>query len=455
VHADGDHAIIRIDDGLDINGVPGIDDTTLGSAAYGFENFRTLYSPGYIWNGLVNVGTGSGTYVQSIDATQLSEGRHYITVRAFRHRNSASLGDGGPAVFTDFKRTIYIDRLPPEAAVVSFAPYASAPNDPNNRDLVVRSVDQTADSMHILLDLPANLTEPQILALVNSGNRAGYYDRDQFIRGFGVNFGNHVATVVTYEPTGNYNIQRFAGLFTQTNNRGRGFGDMNFNNSYVVGDILTSVGSVEDVLYSQNSKYSSAFDVNGDGLGDNRDLYLLGNELVAAGAGQAVLDAYTDLLRKRGDVNSTDTTDAADMAALYASFDSPSWLMDFNVDGAVDLNDVDTMISEIFRTARGDFNLDGSVSAADYVIWRKSHSGSGTRFIDGDADLDGDVDESDYGVWRSSFGFVRQELVAGMAASPPAMSVPEPAILASWILAFIGWCLIKVRVRDSSCALRI
>ena len=73
---------------------------------------------------------------------------------------------------------------------------------------------------------------------------------------------------------------------------------MNSSNSYVVGDIraATCNNSVEDVLYSQNSKFSSAFDVNGDGLGDNRDLFLLGNELVAAGAGQAVLDSYTDLL---------------------------------------------------------------------------------------------------------------------------------------------------------------
>jgi hypothetical protein len=447
VHADGDHAMIRIDDGLDINGVLGIDDTTLGSAGYGFENFRTTYSPGYIWNGLTNVGTGSGTYMQSIDASQLSEGRHYITVRAFRHRNSSTGGDGGPAVFTDFKRTIYVDRLPPEAAVVSFSPYASAPNDPNNRDLIVRSVDQTADNIHILLDLPANLTESQILALVNSGNRAGYYDRDQFIRGFGVNYGNHVATVVTYEPTGNYNIQRFTGLFTQTNNRGRGFGDMNFSNSYAVGDILTSVGSVEDVLYSQNTKYSSAFDVNGDGLGDNRDLYLMGDELLESEAPQTVLNAYTDLLLKRGDLNSSGTTDSADMAALYASFQSPSWLMDLNVDGAVDLNDVDTMITEIFRTVRGDFNLDGSVSAADYVTWRKSLSGSGARFIDGDADLDGDVDESDYGVWRSSFGLMRQELAISAAADPPAITAPEPTTSACTILALIGCCFINARVR--------
>ena len=211
--------------------------------------------------GGANVGTGAGTFVQSIDTTQLAEGRHYVTVRAFRHRDSATGGDGGPEVFTDFKRTIYVDRLPPEAAVVSFDPFASDPNNPNNRDLVVRSVDKTADSMHLLLDLPANLTDAQILAQVSAGNKMSYYDRDQFVRGQSVNFGNHVATIVTYEPTGNVNIQRFAGLFTQTNSRGRGFGDMNFSNGYVITDIRATTpnnGSVEDVLYSQNSKFNSA-----------------------------------------------------------------------------------------------------------------------------------------------------------------------------------------------------
>ena len=122
--------MIRVDDGLDVNGVPGIDNVTLGSAAYGFENFTTQNSPGYVWSGGTNIGTGSGSFAQSIDATQLSEGRHYITVRAFRHRDAATGGDGGPDVFTDFKRTIYVDRLPPEAAVVSFAPYALESHQP-------------------------------------------------------------------------------------------------------------------------------------------------------------------------------------------------------------------------------------------------------------------------------------------------------------------------------------
>src|SRR4029079_10122158 len=101
-------------------------------------------------------------------------GRHYITVRAFRQRGVSTGGDGGPSVFTDFTRTIYVDRLPPVSALASFAPYASDPTNPNNRDLIVRSVDATANSMHFLLDLPANLTNSQTLAVVGARRQAGY-----------------------------------------------------------------------------------------------------------------------------------------------------------------------------------------------------------------------------------------------------------------------------------------
>ena len=85
---------------------------------------------------------------------------------------------------------------------------------------------------------------------------------------------------------------------------------MNSSGAFTTGDIRCTTAacgnnSVEDVLYSQNTKFRAAFDVNGDGLGDNRDLFALGDELVAGGAGQAVLDAYTDLLLKRADVNSS------------------------------------------------------------------------------------------------------------------------------------------------------
>jgi hypothetical protein len=319
--------------------------------------------------------------------------------------------------------------------------------------LIVRSVDKTANNLHLLLDLPANLTNSQILAMVGAGTQAGYYDRDQFVKGYGVNYGNHVATVITYEPTGNYNIQRFPGLFTATNSRGRGFGDMNFSNNYLVSDIRTNTGSVEDVLYSQNAKYSSAFDVNGDGLCDNRDLYLLGNVLVAApssgfiGGKQAVLDSYTDLLLKRADVNSSGTSDAADMTALYSSFGTTTWLTDLNVDGVVNITDVQTMVTNLFRTVPGDFNLDGQVDGADYVVWRKNLGQTGATFVQGDATFNGVIGDDDLQVWRSNFGFVRQPLpAAGIGASLAA--VPEPTALCLMTIGF-SWaiCLRRRMVR--------
>jgi hypothetical protein len=450
VHADGDLAMLRIDDGMDLNGSGDIDNVDLTASAYGFEDFTDTNSPGYVWNGTTNIGTGSGTYVQTIDTTELSEGRHYLTVRAFRHRKSSTGGDGGPAVFTDFRRTFYVDRLPPEAAIVSFEPFASDPGNPNNRDLIVRSVDKTADNMHFLIDLPASLSEAQILALVTGSNQAGYYDRDQFIRGYsGVSSGNHVVTVVSYEPTGNYNIQRFPGQFTDTN-IGLGFGDLNSSGAFTVSDIRCSSGSgacgnnsAEDILYSQNTKFRAAFDVNGDGLGDNRDLFALGDELVSGGAGQTVLDAYTGLLLQRADVDSSASSNAADVAAVYASFGSPSWLTDINVDGAVDIDDVSAMITELFRTVPGDFTLDGVVDAGDYVVARKGVGSVDALFTQGDADFDRDVDNDDLALWQLNFGFVRQPLTAGGGG---AAGVPEPHVL--WLVVLAACWTVNSRRFD-------
>ena len=53
----------------------------------------------------------------------------------------------------------------------------------------------------------------------------------------------------------------------------------------------------------------------------------------------------------------------------------------------------------------GDFNGDGSVNGADYIVWRKSLGTTGIPAFSG-ADGDGDttVDQDDLGVWRSHFG---------------------------------------------------
>jgi T5SS/PEP-CTERM-associated repeat protein len=75
----------------------------------------------------------------------------------------------------------------------------------------------------------------------------------------------------------------------------------------------------------------------------------------------------------------------------------------------------------------GDFNRDGAVDAADYVVWRK---GLGTTFT-----------PSDYDVWRANVG---QMAGSGSGANANA-AVPEPATLTLMILAAAGWSLRRRR----------
>jgi hypothetical protein len=52
----------------------------------------------------------------------------------------------------------------------------------------------------------------------------------------------------------------------------------------------------------------------------------------------------------------------------------------------------------------GDYNSNGSVDAADFVVWRKTLNSSVDLRADGDGD--GVIDQDDYAVWRANFGKV-------------------------------------------------
>ena len=429
-HADGDNAVLRVNNGMDTNGNGSIDFTTPGSVVYGFEEFDPNdKSPGY------TSGSGDGWYQESIDATGLPEGYNFITVRAFRH------GVGGPAVYEDFRSVVYLDRLPPEAEVVSFDPSNGNPAD---RDMVVRSVDNTADSMNFFFDYPAGKTDTELLTRALSGQGQAYgYDSDSWMLDYSnVSTGNHVVTVVTFEPsfdqsagTG-YNIQRIPGWFTDTG-VGAGFGDTDADGTLETTDIEgLSNNSFERVLYSQNSQFRAPDDVNGDGLVTNTDLLALGAELIGAGASQAVLDAYDGVLVGRGDMDEDGNTDAADVAALYASFGGTGWLEDLNEDGTVSLLDVESLITDMVRTEFGDFDLDRDVDGNDFLIWQR-HMGttSGGRFDQGDANLDGAINAADLTIWRSSHGFQTAPITATM---PAGSAVPEPSSVGLLLVGVAG-----------------
>jgi hypothetical protein len=72
----------------------------------------------------------------------------------------------------------------------------------------------------------------------------------------------------------------------------------------------------------------------------------------------------------------------------------------------------------------GDYNRDGIVDAADYVVWRRGLGESVTAYSGADGDGDGMIGGGDYDVWRAYFGATDDA-----AVSPATSAVPEPESL--------------------------
>jgi hypothetical protein len=81
-------------------------------------------------------------------------------------------------------------------------------------------------------------------------------------------------------------------------------------------------------------------------------------------------------------------------------------------------------IATLPPTLAGDFNDDGAVDAADYVVWRKNTGGTYTQ--------------ADFNTWRANFGEA-----SGAGARRSASAVPEPAdfsTMAAMLLALCCFC---------------
>jgi hypothetical protein len=78
----------------------------------------------------------------------------------------------------------------------------------------------------------------------------------------------------------------------------------------------------------------------------------------------------------------------------------------------------------------GDYNEDGSVDAADYVVWRKDENTNNA--LPNDNDLGTPIGPAHYDLWRSNFGTTSADGDSALTAS----AVPEP-----WSLTLGGWLL--------------
>jgi dockerin type I repeat protein len=92
---------------------------------------------------------------------------------------------------------------------------------------------------------------------------------------------------------------------------------------------------------------------------------------------------------------------------------------------------------------RGDFDLDGHVTPADYSAWRQSFGS--TAQLAADVSGNGVIDAADYTIWRDHLG------AANAPAAGFGLSVPEPATLWSglWPCIFL-WRSVFLRRKDKT-----
>ena len=90
----------------------------------------------------------------------------------------------------------------------------------------------------------------------------------------------------------------------------------------------------------------------------------------------------------------------------------------------------------------GDYNQNGVVDAADYVLWRDSLGQIGPLLAADhtgpDGIPDGIVDQLDYDLWRANFGNIIVLSSSLPRATEPLASVPEPSSLPLLLVAAVA-----------------
>lgn len=252
-----DQAKFRIDAGFfDANSNGSIDDLNSNSPSYGYESFLTQSDSLF-----ANPGNPFGNYRQVINAAALGEGFHYVSVLAFRHRS-----DGGDPIFTEFRKVIYVDRLPPQVTLTN--PSHTCNNDVTSLPLVItaKAADLTVDRVHIFVDQPEG-TNLQNLANFNVGRAARSLDTFTLTVSALIS-GNHRIDVLAYESTTNrVQQQTFTGV-QSTGGAGSGPGDINGDNLRDGNDVAAFMFYV----FSASPLFSPAADINCDGRIDASDV---------------------------------------------------------------------------------------------------------------------------------------------------------------------------------------
>ena len=146
----------------------------------------------------------------------------------------------------------------------------------------------------------------------------------------------------------------------------------------------------------------------------------------------ADLKTFTGLLT--GNVNSRNYTVPGEFAGASIRVNSPT-NFSFNSTTGLPLNATGSI-------NRGDYNGDGFVDAADYILWRKTFNKTVLPFgVGADGNTDGTINDGDYTLWLQRFG---NAIVSGSGGgSGP---IPEPSTI---VLSLIAWATLSIVRRRS------
>lgn len=256
-----DFAVFRFNQGyVDLNGNGVVDQLPPGATVdVGYEQFLTQFSP---ISGPGGTGT-TGLYRQVVNAAQLPEGFNYLSVLAYRRRP-----ESGEPIFREFRKVVYVDRLPPAATLLENPASANG-----NFEYRVKALDKTVERVHLMANLAAGV-DP--VPLCNAGNQAYQYDRLEWRRNVGtLPTGSNSLTVVAFEKTGRSGVYRFDNITVNL-----GSGDVNRDGILTIDDLYAS--------WALGSSYQGEADMNRNGVMDANDRRILELNLRTGEAGKMV-----------------------------------------------------------------------------------------------------------------------------------------------------------------------
>lgn len=176
------------------------------------------------------------------------------------------------------------------------------------------------------------------------------------------------------------------------------------------------IGNVTVPSYLQFGTGTLEIELAGPAVGTQYDrLTVTGSALVAGKLDVSFVDGYSP------GVNSSFTVlTASSITGVFSTFDLPQ--LSLGLVWSVSK----TATAYILTVAAGDYNRNGVVDAADYLVWRRTRNTSVTANTGADGSGNGFVDDSDYLIWRNNFGNVRGTASGAGSGSLAASGVPEP-----------------------------